>query len=299
MVTIFSTPKPWCGHIETIQRNALVNWRGLGYKVFLFGNEPGTKEAAEEFGCTFVPNVQRSPYGTPLIGPIFRNIQTMTDSRLLMYVNTDILFIDGLQKVVEFMSKGGPPSLVVGTRHNVFISDEVDFGDMDEIAAMCVQSKPHAGTGMDYFMFHKGMFTDMPNFILGRGFWDTWLPAKALKDGCHLIDSTDAIFAAHQNHDYSHLPTSAPERGFRDRWHSKGPETEINAKFRGNMCKSWQDATHKFLLNNGELSLVVLPKKAKPRVQNEGIQPVVQRPPKPRVTPPGRVVGRRGAIRRK
>lgn len=249
MVTIFSTPKPWQGHIEIIQRNALVNWKHFGYEMVLFGNEPGTAEAAREFGCIHIPSVERSAMGTPLIGPIFKRIQNIASHRMLMYVNTDILFLSGLPETMKYLSNQDK-ALGIGTRFNIHVTDEVDFGDVDELAAMCVQSTPHAGTGVDYFIYYKGMFLDMPDFILGRGYWDTWLPAKTLRNRHRVIDTTNVIFAAHQNHDYSHLPESAPNRGFRDKWSPKGPETAINDMLRGkNMSKSWRDATERLFYN--------------------------------------------------
>lgn len=250
MVTIFSTPKPWFGHIEVIQRNALTNWKHYGFEIILFGDEPGTSEACKEFNCLHIPHVDKSSYGTPLIGPIFRKVQKFASNRMLMYVNTDILFIAGLTPALKYL-QNEDKILTVGTRYNIFITDEVDFGDIDELATMCIQSKPHSGLGMDYFIFYKGMFVDMPDFILGRGCWDTWLPAKVLKDRQRLFNANEVIFAAHQNHDYSHLPVSAPNRGFRDKWCSKGPETAINQRIRGKaMSSSWENATHKLVIND-------------------------------------------------
>lgn len=46
MITIFSTPKPFRGHFEIIQRNAIQSWLRLrpGCEIILLGNDEGTAE---------------------------------------------------------------------------------------------------------------------------------------------------------------------------------------------------------------------------------------------------------------
>src|SRR5207247_9696761 len=48
LLTIFSIPKPFRGHIGTIQRNAIQSWLQLSPRceVILYGNDPGVAEAA-------------------------------------------------------------------------------------------------------------------------------------------------------------------------------------------------------------------------------------------------------------
>ena len=48
MLTIFSIPKPFIGHVGVIQMNALRSWTFLDPKceIVIFGDEPGIAEAA-------------------------------------------------------------------------------------------------------------------------------------------------------------------------------------------------------------------------------------------------------------
>ena len=43
MLTFFSTPKPFVGHIDVIQRNALRSWRQIhpDIEILLFGDDAG------------------------------------------------------------------------------------------------------------------------------------------------------------------------------------------------------------------------------------------------------------------
>ena len=52
MITFFSTPKPFRGHIGVIQRNAIQSWRLThpDAEVILFGDEAGAAEVARRAG---------------------------------------------------------------------------------------------------------------------------------------------------------------------------------------------------------------------------------------------------------
>ena len=54
MFTIFTIPKPFQGHIGTIQRNAIQSWTLLHPRpeIILFGSEAGTAQVAAELRVT-------------------------------------------------------------------------------------------------------------------------------------------------------------------------------------------------------------------------------------------------------
>ncbi|MCJ7625377.1 MAG: hypothetical protein MUO76_17910, partial [Anaerolineaceae bacterium] len=129
-LTIFIAPKPFIdAHIITIQRNAIRSWIQLGSEVeiLLIGDEPGIQEEAVYFGVRHLPEVKRNKYGTPLISSIFELAREGNDSRMLAYVNADILLMSdfllaaksGLSKWDKFM--------MVGQRWDMEIVEELDF----------------------------------------------------------------------------------------------------------------------------------------------------------------------------
>jgi hypothetical protein len=65
MLTFFTTAKPFRGHSETIQRNALKSWTLLGADVegILFGDDEGAADTARDLGIRHEPHVERSEYG--------------------------------------------------------------------------------------------------------------------------------------------------------------------------------------------------------------------------------------------
>ena len=77
MITIFSIPKAFEGHIGIIQRNAIISWLKLKNhpEIILFGNESGTEEICKEFNLKFIPDVKVNEYGTPLCNDMFKRAQ--------------------------------------------------------------------------------------------------------------------------------------------------------------------------------------------------------------------------------
>ena len=60
MVTLFTAPKPFAGHIAVIQRNAMRSWAQLpGCELVAFGDEEGIDAMASEIGATHLPDVAR------------------------------------------------------------------------------------------------------------------------------------------------------------------------------------------------------------------------------------------------
>ena len=57
---------------------------------------------------------------------------------------------------------------------------------------------------IDHFTFRRGLYTDIPDFAIGRSGYDNWLLWKAEDSGARLIDVTRHCTVVHQRHDYSH-----------------------------------------------------------------------------------------------
>src|SRR5579862_4415619 len=95
MLAIFAVPKPFRGHIATIQRNAIAQWTRLSPRpeILLFGNEEGTAAIAQEFSLRHIPEIKCNQYGTPLVSDLFEKAQTIASHDTLCYVNADIMLL--------------------------------------------------------------------------------------------------------------------------------------------------------------------------------------------------------------
>lgn len=209
MITLFSLPKPFVGHIGMIQRNAVQSWLRLDpdVEILLFGNEQGTAEIAAELGLRHIPDVELNEFGTPLMNGYFRKAQEISRHRVMCCVNADIILFPDL---IDAVAKVHLDQFVMGGRRTDFdIDGPVDFtrNDWSEDLRRQAAEKGvmHGFSGIDYFVYPKGMFGEIPPFAVGRWYWDNWLVYRARRLGGALIDASAAVVAIHQNHDYRHI----------------------------------------------------------------------------------------------
>jgi hypothetical protein len=231
LITIFTAPKPFTDpHIALIQHNAIRSWLALGeqVEVILLGEEEGLAEAAALYGVRHLPQVQRTPAGTPLVSSMFALAREHSTSPLLCCVNADILLTPDLLTVGQTMLERYTRFLVVGQRWDLDVREPLDFssGWAERLRQRVQQEgKLHKATGSDYFLFPRGCFTDMPAFAIGRAGWDNWMIYSGRAQGFPVVDATHDLFIVHQNHDYRHLPGGQP--------HYKHPETLENVRLAG------------------------------------------------------------------
>lgn len=226
LLTIFTSPKPFLDpHIALIQRNAIRSWRQLGeqVEVLLVGDEPGLTDIAAELRIAHLPQVQRNKWGTPLVSSIFELARCNSCSPLLAYVNADILLMPDFVEVARTVSSKAEQFLIVGQRWDLLIRRELDFGEdwvrklRTEVRA---RGKLHQASGSDYFIFPSQMFTDMPDFAIGRAGWDNWMIFRARQQGIAVVDATPSLMVIHQEHGYAHLPNNRPHYDLEESSHN-------------------------------------------------------------------------------
>jgi len=230
MLTIFAIPKPFRGHINIIQRNAIQSWLKLSPKceIILFGKEEGTARVAAEFGVLYIPEVARNKFGTPLLNDMFTKAQKVASNKIVALVSMDTMLLNDFLKAVELIKT--PVFYMVGRRWDIDIKEELKFNednwDKKLRERIAKEGKLHAPTAMDYWVFPRGLWQNIPPFAIGRTILDNWLLHRAWILGIPTIDATRVITAIHQNHDYSHHA-----KGGAGIW--KGPEAKINLKLAG------------------------------------------------------------------
>jgi len=222
LITLFSAVKPFTDpFIATIQRNAIRSWIELRpeVEVLLIGDEPGLAEVAEEFSIQHLPHVARNQWGTPLVRSIFRQARQASNSPLMAIVNADILLMSDLVQAAKQVAAQADRFLVIGRRWGLDIDQRLDFdpGWQERLRAD-VQSRGllHPIFSIDYFIFTRHQYQDMPDFVIGRPQWDNWMIYHACQQGWPVVDATPSVLAVHQNHDYRHLPGGKPPHGLEE-----------------------------------------------------------------------------------
>jgi len=215
MLTIFSTPKPFLGHIDVIQRNAIQSWKRIdpNVEIILFGDEEGTAAVAHEFGLLHVPTVPKNEHGTKLLRGFFEPAQSVARYDLLCYINCDIMMLPSFADSVRRVAGCFPRFLMVGQRWNTDVLEPWNFScaDWDKQLVRFVSERGSLldETGIDYFVFPRGLYQNMPALVIGRIWWDHWLIWRARSLGAPVVNATQVVMAVHQNHDYSYHPAGA------------------------------------------------------------------------------------------
>jgi len=251
MITIFSTPKAFIGHIDVIQRNAILSWLRLhpNIEIILVGDDAGAAEVSKEFGIRHIANVAKNRYGTKLLASIYDQVHEIARHSTLCHVNCDILLkSDFAQAAQEVMSKRAR-FLMAGRRWDVDIREPLKFDqphwetELDRLA--CRTNRPRPSQWIDYFLFSKGLYyKQSPEFVIGRPGWDNWLLWYPLSQQVPVIDASRDIRAIHQNHDYGYHPDG--EKGV---WY--GEEAQENYRLHQGKFATLANAT--YVLRNGRL----------------------------------------------
>jgi hypothetical protein len=253
MLTFFTTPKPFAGHIGVIQHNAIRSWQCLHpeVEVILFGNEEGAEASCRELGIRHIPDVRRNPYGTKYLAGIFDRAQELATHDILCYLNCDMLLMSDFQRAVLSVSNLKKDSLLAGRRWDVDIQIPLDFqraGWEEAVRYLALQTnRQRPAQWIDYFVFSKGLYYQkIPEFVIGRPGWDNWLIWFALFSGVPVVDLSKDVCAVHQNHDYSYHPEG--EQGV---W--QGEEAQENYRLLENGRKFRTLESAVYVLESGQL----------------------------------------------
>ncbi len=232
-----------------IQRNAIESWTKLEPRpeIILLGNDEGTMELAHGLGLRHLPNVARSDHGTPLPGDLFRQAEAAATWPYMCYVNADIILLSDFLRAAETVQKTFPKALVVSKRINLDIAEKLNFGARWEEAIKLRASatgKDEHYTGIDVFVFPKGMYPQIPDFAIGRLWFDHWLIKAVREQSLPVVDASLVAPVLHQNHDYGHVAG-----GKEQVW--RGEEAERNFQLYGGVEHAYTllDVTHEVTLD--------------------------------------------------
>jgi hypothetical protein len=244
MFTFFTVPKPFLDpHITIIQTNAFRNWKKLGIDVFVFGNDFGVREKAEEFGFFHFGDIEKNEFGTPLLNSVFRKAHIFSRKKYLVYINSDIIITSDYLKIFSYLPREN--FLISGQRYDIEITHLVDFesGEWEKKLNDKTEKEGilHPPGGSDYFIFNREIFFNIPPFAVGRVAWDNWMIQEALKKNIKAIDATNLATVIHQNHNYNHQINNGVDK-------LQSPEGKRNYQFINskNGLKTLDDIKYKF-----------------------------------------------------
>jgi hypothetical protein len=257
MLAVFSIPKAFTGHVGVIQRNAIRSWTRLEPRpeIILLGKDEGTAEIARDLGARHIAEIATNSHGTPLLRDAFQRAEANVSTALMCYVNADIVLTGEFASAVEAVREKLERFLVVSKRINVDAAEEMSFAvgwesELRGRARDAGVSGDH--TAIDVFVFAKGMYREMPDFAVGRLWFDQWLIKAARQSEIAVVDVSRVAPVLHQNHDYNHV-SGGEERVWR------GAEAAENFRLYGGERHAYTllSVTHE-LRESGELRRVRL-----------------------------------------
>jgi len=210
MITFLASPKPFTGHVGKIQRNAIRSWLAVHpeVEVLIYGDGEGVPEACGGMGVHHVSDISCSPSGIPFFNGIVEHARIHARHDVQCYLNCDILITEEIIKAIKLITFSR--YLVVGQR--IDLDEGVEIGASSEHWKEDVlrfvdkgKARLHEPTGMDYFIFPRGMWRGLPPLVIGRGGYDGALVTFCMRNKIPLINATLAIPVLHQFHDYRHM----------------------------------------------------------------------------------------------
>ena len=135
--------------------------------MILLGEEDGLAEAAAELGVKHLPQVERTPGGTPLVSSMFALAREQANARCCAASMPISCCCPRSCRRRSGWRRRRAQFLIVGQRWDLDVREALDFaagwdGALRQRALE--QGKLHKATGSDYFIFPRDCFTDMPAF---------------------------------------------------------------------------------------------------------------------------------------
>lgn len=173
-IAVFTSLKTQEGRNGEIQSRSLANWQTVfGVADFV------------EFEGPLIPFVE-------MVSAVGHD----SDAEVFIYANADVLF-DKKQVHALYNS-------LCGAWPHELSGDFLVTGQRVDILENGAR-RLHRPSGMDYFIFRRGMFHDLPKTIMGRAYCDSALVAYCLRRDIPVIDASYALRVEHQFHDYGHV----------------------------------------------------------------------------------------------
>lgn len=198
MLTIFTTCKPCdVDEFDRQQRQAMQTWKFLDPQpeVLVMGTDYGTEAICKDLGFTWVPDVAKSdPGGVPYLDSMFKIAQERAQNDHVALISSDVILFQPLMDCLQACKDKFENFCAVCRKKQQTNTDlQLDFSSKKQwVEAVTQNLRWNLETSGDLYMFNKGFWEDIPNFVIGRCKCDTWLFWDAARRGL-LVDMTNAL----------------------------------------------------------------------------------------------------------
>jgi len=238
MLTIFTTPRPLGNRqYETAFRNAVRSWKFLEPKpeILVFG---GDKNIIAQEGCRRVIGFPSTPEGLPFFDSFIRMSQELASNDLLMYCTDHLILFYDLMPTLALIRTRFPapePFLAIGRRWDMKMNGLLNFSNptwADDLRQRTIHGGHYQSVGAkDYIIFRRPIRLNIPKFVVGRPWYDSWVVCAALDAGIPVVDLSRAVMTVHPSHGF---PFPGGIRGReQDKWTVHNAELAKGTEGRG------------------------------------------------------------------
>lgn len=190
--------------IKTMQYNSINSWKWLDCEkeILIFNREESIERMCNELEVKNIKNYESSDFSDLPTWRTMRDIacENATDDDIIVWVNSDIVFDDTLVQTIEQLIESGIDDFILsGKRKNWPNFWELKTKeDLDKIEFDRIGNEYE----IDYFVYRKKHFANLPKFYIARMKFDNYLMRLSIDSVDKTIDSTFAINSYHHEHGY-------------------------------------------------------------------------------------------------
>jgi len=203
---IITTMKPMIGSFVIEQTNSVLSWTKLRIrpKIIVFGDDEGVPEFCAKHNIQNEKDIPKTVEGVPFINEIIRYGYTLMDNgcEYIMYLHSDILLMDDFCDTFEAFCRDYPnvrKCLLTSIRYDVERYNAIDYNNENwrEVVRREWGGKYSSPTAIDLFLHKRNNYIDMPEFIIGKYWFDPWMIDYAIKNFEITIDMTKTVKIYH------------------------------------------------------------------------------------------------------
>lgn len=212
--------------------NAIKSWKQLDasrVKIVIVGDDEGTAEMCHFHGL--INEMPEKLFGIPTISSILKQgYKHATDDDFVVYINGDMILDQNFLSFLDSLERDHFPNLFdenflfSSRRWNWFDFTPIDFENDKEwyerIKPKLTVDHPRS---IDIFIHKKNAYKDIPDFVLGRFFFDTYFIEYACLNFPVVVECTGEFTFIHQFGVYHHQKKIMK----RDEWIHKVPTEEL------------------------------------------------------------------------
>jgi hypothetical protein len=201
VITLYTVPRAFEGIFNLIQSNAIWSWQALEPRpqIILMGDDD-TRRNASLFGVNYLP-APTDDEGLPIVPACIRIAEHAAQHDVCMFLNTDNVLLPTFYDALRLITNAHDQFVCIGRRTNLDIYDDVDTTSPVFWTRVLSEGTPGGNTGMDYFIYRGvSLANGMPDFRIGRDFYDNWLVRRFAQSDVPLVDVTAALTVIHANH---------------------------------------------------------------------------------------------------